>query len=1055
MAHFFIKRPVFAMVIAIVIVIVGLVAIPTLPIATYPQVVPPVVQIIANYRGGNSQDLEKTVAQPIEQQLVGLDGMMYFFSRSSNDGTLTIDVTFELGTDIDLATVKTQNKVSLALPVLPPEVQRVGVTVKKVSSAFLAAIAVTAPDGRYDSLFLNNYATINLVDKIGSLPGVGDTRLAALQNYGMRIWVNPDKMAKLGITATDVSNAVQAQNRQNPAGSIGQPPVPSGTDFQYPVNASGRLLEPQQFANIIVRAQPDGSFLRVGDIGRVELGAEDYKTFSRLNSKPSSLIIVYLSPGANAVETMNRVRSYLEEAKKTFPAGVDYVVSYDSTKFVRTAIQDVVQTLFEAVALVIIVVFIFLQNWRATLIPLLTVPVSIIGTFALFPMLGFSINMTSMFGLVLAIGIVVDDAIVVVEAVQHNIDSGMAARDATIKAMDEVSGPVVAIAFILGAVFIPVAFLGGISGQIYRQFALTIAASVLISAFNALSLSPALAAMILKPKSEATGWLARFFGKFNQAFEWTTNKYLGGVKGLMRRSVFALVALGAFFLATGGLFKILPSGFLPDEDQGVFFVAVRLPDGASLERNLRVVERAESAVRDLPGVEAVTTFGGLDITTQTNNSNVSTIIVTLKPWEERRSKNLQLASILGAAQQRFAKIQDAIIFGFGLPPILGLSTTGGFEFMLEDRGGADIAQLAQVMNTLTDAASKRPELANVISSFRNSIPQFQVSLDNEKTQTLGIPVTDVYDSLQTFLGGLYVNDFNRFGRTWKVLMQAEPDYRDRPDDINRFYVRTGSGDMVPLSTLVNVKAISGPEVIYRYNRFRTAKILGGPAPGYSSGQAANAMEEVAKQVLPQGYGYEWTGTVYQQRLTEGKEGFIFGFAAVLVFLFLAALYESWSIPFAVVLAVPLGLFGALLAVYLRSYAYDIYTQIGIVTLIGLAAKNAILIVEFAKLRREEGKSVYEAAIEAAHLRLRPILMTSFAFILGVVPLVLANGAGASSRRALGTTVFGGMNAATLLAIFIVPVLYLVIQRFAERNRKTDGRETSSEGSPAVLPEGGR
>ena len=556
---------------------------------------------------------------------------------------------------------------------------------------------------------------------------------------------------------------------------------------------------------------------------------------------------------------------------------------------------------------------------------------------------------------------------------------------------------------------------------------------MLLSAFNALSLSPALSALLLKPKSESRGLLARFFGQFNRGFEWTTNKYLTGVKSLIRRSVFALAALAAFFLATGTLFKVLPTGFLPDEDQGVFFVAIRLPDGASIERNLRVVEQAEAAVRDLPGVEAVTTFGGLDITTATNNSNVSTIIVTLKPWEERRSKQLQLDSILGEAQMKFANMRDALIFGFGLPPILGLGTTGGFEFMLEDRAGGDIAQLATVMNSLTGAAAKRPELAGVFSSFRNSVPQFQVDLDNEKTQTLGIPVTDVYDALQTFLGGLYVNDFNRFGRTWKVLIQAEPEYRDRPDDINRFYVRTGSGDMVPLSTLVNAKPISGPEVVYRYNRFRTAKILGGPAPGYSSGQAANAMEEIARQVLPPGYGFEWTGTVYQQRLSEGKEGYIFGFAAVLVFLFLAALYESWSIPFAVVLAVPLGLFGALLAVFLRNYAYDIYTQIGIVTLIGLAAKNAILIVEFAKLRREEGMSIYDAAMEAAHLRLRPILMTSFAFILGVVPLVVATGAGASARRALGTAVFGGMNAATLLAVFIVPVLYFVIQGFAERH----------------------
>src|SRR5713226_10507377 len=669
MAKFFIDRPVFAMVIAIVIVILGLVSIPNLPIATYPQVVPPVVQVIAVYRGGNSQDLEKTVAQPIEQRLVGLDGMLYFFSRSSNDGTLTIDVTFELGTDIDLATVKTQNKVSLAMPSLPPEVQREGVTVKKVSSTFLMAIALSATDGRYDSLFLNNYATINLLDQVGSIPGVGDDRLVAPQDYGMRVWINPDKMAKLGLTATDINNAIQAQNRQNPAGAIGQPPVRSGIDFQYPVNAAGRLLEPQQFGDIVIRAQPDGSLLRIRDIGHVELGAQDYKGFSRLNQKPASLLIVYLTPGANAVETAARVSSFLKDAQKSFPAGVAYKISYDSTQFVRAAIRDVVQTLFAAVVLVIIVVFVFLQNWRATLIPLLTVPVSIIGAFALFPALGFSINMTSMFGLVLAIGIVVDDAIVVVEAVQHNMDRGMSPRDATVHAMSEVSGPVVAIAFILAAVFIPVAFLGGISGQIYRQFALTIAASVLLSAFSALSLSPALSALILRPKGEARGRLASFFVRFNRAFDWTTNRYLTGVKTLVRRGALALVALAACYLLAGALFRRAPSGFLPDEDQGVFFVAVRLPDGASIERTDRVVGQVEEILRSNPGVEAVTTFGGLDRLTNTINSNVSTVIALLKPWGERDARHLDQQAILRAVQPKFAQLQSAIVFGFGLPPI--------------------------------------------------------------------------------------------------------------------------------------------------------------------------------------------------------------------------------------------------------------------------------------------------------------------------------------------------------------------------------------------------
>lgn len=641
--------------------------------------------------------------------------------------------------------------------------------------------------------------------------------------------------------------------------------------------------------------------------------------------------------------------------------------------------------------------------------------------------------MTSMFGLVLAIGIVVDDAIVVVEAVQLNLDRGMNARDATIHAMNEVSGPVVAIAFILGAVFVPVAFLGGISGQIYRQFAMTIAASVMLSAFNALSLSPALSALILKRKPASPGLLARFFRAFNHAFDWTTNRYLSGVSGLIRKSAFALLGLLCFFIAVGVLFKSLPAGFLPDEDQGVFFVAVRLPDGASLERNRRVVAEVEKIVLSLPSIAHSTTLGGLDITTSTSNSNVSTVIGTLKPWDERKDKGLQLPAILAQAQRKFSQVEDGIVFGFGLPPILGLSTSGGFEFMLEDRAGGDVGQLADVAQGVIDASRSQPELTNVVSSFRNSVPAYQIVLDTDKTQTLGIPVTDVYNALQTFLGSLYVNDFNRFGRTWKVLMQAEPDFRDHPDDVDRFYVRAATGEMVPLSTLVSVKPVSSPEVVYHYNRFRTAKILGQNSPGFSSGQAAGAMEQIA-QTLPVGYGYEWTGTVFQQKLAEGKEGFTFGFAGVLVFLFLAALYESWAIPFAVVLAVPLGLFGALAAIFLRSYAYDVYTQIGIVTLIGLAAKNAILIVEFAKLRREEGKSIYDAAMEAGRLRLRPILMTSFAFILGVFPLLIATGAGAASRRALGTAVFGGMLAATLLAVFIVPVLFVVIERIADRRR---------------------
>jgi multidrug efflux pump len=1041
MAHFFIRRPVFAIVIAIVIIILGSVAIPNLPIATYPEVVPPVVQITANYLGGNSIDLEKTVAQPIEEQLAGLDGMLYFLSSSANNGSVSISVTFQQGTNPDTATVQTQNKVNLALPRLPPEVQRQGVTVKKVSSAFLMVVGITSPDERYDPVFLTNYAQINLLNQIGSLPGVGDTRLSSPLVYSMRVWVDPDKMAKLGLTATDVSNAINAQNRQNPAGSLGAAPAPPGTAFQYAITAPGRLLDPQEFGDIIVRAQPDASLVRVRDIGRVELGAQSYSSFNRLSGHPAGSIIVFLSPGANAVQTADQVKAFLNSAQKSFPAGVKYDIPYDSTVFVRAAIRDVVLTLFFAVGLVILVVFVFLQNWRATLIPLLTVPVAIIGTMALFPLLGFSINITSMFGLVLAIGIVVDDAIVVVEAVQRNIDDGFAPRQATVRAMDQVSAPVVAIAFILAAVFIPVAFLGGISGQIYKQFALTIACSVLLSAFSALSLSPALSAMLLKPHKVSRGPLARLGDYFNRGFGWATNRYIAGVSAMIRRSAFALLALACFWAAGAWLFKTLPNGFLPDEDQGAIFVSVRLPDGASMDRTDAAVRRIEQQVAHLKGVHSWFVMGGTDFATQTSSSNVAAIIMDLDPWDQRKTPDLQLNAIIAHANAAFAQVPEAMTFAFGLPPITGLSITGGFQFMLEDRAGGDLQQMSDVADGLIDAARHYPKLGPMLSTFRASVPAYKVDMNLDKLQTLGVPVTDAYNALQTFLGGLYVNDFNRFSHTWQVLVEAEPQFRARPSDIDRFYVRSADGNMVPLGTLASVERSAGPEVLFRYNRFRAIQILGGPAPGVSSGEAIDAMEKLATQALPQGYGYEWTGTTYQQKLAQGHEGVIFGFATVLVFLCLAALYESWSIPFAVLLSLPLGLFGALLAVYLRNYPYDIYTQIGIVTLIGLAAKNAILIVEFAKdSHAREHMPVREAALHAARLRLRPILMTSFAFILGVVPLFIATGASAASRRSLGTAVFGGMNAATLLAVFFVPVQYYAIESIAERRKRRTAQE---------------
>jgi hydrophobe/amphiphile efflux-1 (HAE1) family protein len=1034
MARFFIDHPVFAMVIAIIMVILGAVAIPSLSVAAYPEVVPPVVRITANFLGGNAQDLEKTVAQPIEEQLVGLDGMLYYLSSSANDGSLTIQVTFKLGTNPDIATVQTQNRVNIAMPRLPPAVQQQGVTVKKVSSAFLMVIGLVSTGNRYDSLFLTNYAQINLVNQLGNLEGVGESRLGSNQVYSMRVWVSPDKMAKLGITATDVSAAIQAQNRQNPAGAFGQPPASPGTDFQYSVNAPGRLLDPRQFEDIVLRAQPDASLLRIGDIGHVQLGAQTYTGFNRVNGRNSGNVIIYLSPGANAVQTAAGVRRYLSQLKPSFPAGMDYLISYDSTMFVNAAIHDVMLTLFEAIGLVILVVFLFLQNWRATLIPLLTVPVAVVGTLALFPLLGFSINITSMFGLVLSIGIVVDDAIVVVEAVQRHIDEGLSPREAAIQAMKEVQAPVTAIAFILAAVFIPVAFLGGVSGQIYRQFALTIAASVLLSAFNALSLSPALSALILRPKGRARGPLAHFFDAFNRAFAWAMGRYLAGVSALIRKSALALMGLFCFWLAAGALFHRLPSGFLPDEDQGSIYIAIRLPDGSSMQRADAATRKIENMIARIPGIASTLTLGGLDLTTQTSNSNVATVIARMKPWDERHADNLQMPAIIAAMQREFRKVPEAFTLVFGPPPILGLSVSGGFQYMLEDRLDSGVQALAQTADLVVQASRRRPELANVISTFRPDVPQYKVDVDLAKVQTLGVPVTDAYDTLQTFLGGLYVNDFNSFGHTWQVLVEADPEFRTGPSDVDRFYVRNREGDMVPLGTLATVRPTTGPDVIYRYNRFRTAQLLGAAAPGHSSGQASAAMEQLSAATLPAGYGYEWTGTTYQEKQAQGHEGVIFGFAAVLVFLCLAALYESWSIPLAVLLAVPLGLFGALLAVWMRDFPYDMYTQIGIVTLIGLAAKNAILIVEYARMSHEGGKSIVDAALEAARLRLRPILMTSFAFILGVVPLALAIGAGAASRRSLGTAVFGGMNAATLLAVFIVPVLYVVIQRAGERKK---------------------
>ena len=1046
MARFFIDHPVFAMVISIVITLVGGLAILVLPIAQYPNVVPPVVQISATYLGGSAADVERAVAQPLEAQLVSLDNMIYIAGNMGNSGSLSYQLTYEVGTDPDAAAVQVQNKYQLASAQLPPEVIQQGVNIQKTNPAILFAIVLYSPDNVYDDLFLSNYVAINLNDFIASLPGVGQVSIGGARRYGMRLWLDPDKLAKLGLTATDIRQVVAQQNRQNPAGQIGAPPNKPGIDFQYQVLAQGRLTDADEFANIVVRALPNGSILRIKDVARVELGAQTYQSTARFNGGPATILLVYQAPGANALAVARSVKQFMEEAKKQFPPGLDYVINFDTTAFVRASMEEVIRTLVEAILLVLLVVFVFLQNWRATLIPLLTVPVSVVGTFAAFVMFGFSINMTTLFGLVLAIGLVVDDAIVVTEAVQANIDErGMAPRDAALRAMDEVQGPVIAIAFILTAVFIPVSFLGGITGQLYRNFALTIATSVLISALAALTLSPALCALLLRPKRETRGPLGWFYKGFNWAFDRFTGGYLRSVRFLTRQTVWALLALAIVGAGTYVLLRTLPTGFLPDEDQGVYFTRVALPPGASLERTQAIMNELEQFLLKDPSSFGVISLAGFDLVNQgVSVPNVGTLIVTLKPWDERTEPDQQLGAIVGRVQRRLNQEPGAVGFATGLPPILGLASQGGFEFQLLDLRDQGATELARVADELAAAARQRPALVNVFSNFEVGTPALTLRFDRDKARTLGIPDTDVYDALQTYLGGFFVNLFNRFGRTWQVLIQAEAEFRRSPQGIGSFYVRAPDGLMVPLSTLVSTSPTSAPDTIYRYDRRRTAKITGGPAPGRSTGDAVAAMEDVAAKTLPSGYSYAWTGTVYQQKRSEGTEPIAFGLSSVMVLLLLAALYESWAIPFAVVLAVPLGIFGALAGVFLRSYPYDIYTQIGIVTLIGLAAKNAILIVEFAQLRRDEGRSIQEAALEAAHVRLRPILMTSFAFILGVLPLVIATGAGAGARRALGTAVFAGMISATVLAIFIVPTLYVVIARLAA------GRKGGA--VPAAVPE---
>ena len=1035
MAKFFIYRPVFAIVTAIVLTLCGIIAGISLPIAQYPQITLPTIRVSAVYPGASAEVVEQAIAQPIEEQVNGVEGMLYMSSSSSGNGGYNLDITFGLENNADIAAVQVQNRSSQANARLPSEAISAGITTKKQTPDVLMYLALVSPNGTYDELFLANYATINVVEAIKRIKGVGNVSLFGAE-FGMRLWLRPDRMASLGVTPSDIYRAIQEQNAQAPAGQVGQMPAPKTQQFQYGVEVRGRLSEVSEFEEIIVRAKPDGSFVRVRDVARVELGAKDYVFQSRLNGQPAAAFSINLTPDASALETAGLINAELKSLATSFPADLSYDVVLDNTVFVKASLNEVVHTFFEALLLVLVVVFLFLQNWRATVIPMLAVPVSLVGTFAAFTLLGFTINTLTLFGMVLAIGIVVDDAIVVVEAVEHHMEhSGLNARDATLRAMEEVSGPVVAIALILAAVFVPVAFLGGISGVMYKQFAITVAVSTVLSAFVALSLTPALCALMLKPKdkNQRPGLAGRFFGGFNRVFERLTDSYGRKVQTLIRRSLLSLLMLGILIFAAFGLMNKVPGGFVPSEDQGYFLGSVQLPAAASLNRTEIVTTKVDAILKSHEAVDKRLIINGYNILNGAPQSDSALFVATLKPWAERSTDSLKTV-IIGTYLQA-AKLPEAIILAFNPPPIPGLGSTGGFSFKLQDRSGGTPQELAKVADDFMAAARQRPEIGSIYSKFNPRTPAYRLAVDREKAKKLGVPISDVTNALQTFLGGLNVNDFSRFGRTYKVTMQAEPEYRSDIQGIGLFHVRNGDNQMIPLSTLVTPMPTSAPTVLERYNLYRTAELGGNPGAGYSSGDAIAAMEDVAATTLPAGYGFEWSGISRQEKESAGKAPIVFGLAIVFVFLFLAALYESWAVPFAVLFAVPLGVFGAMLGLWLTGLTNNIYAQIGLILLIGLAAKNAILIVEFAKMKREEGEDAVSAAIGAAKLRLRPIIMTSFAFILGVVPLIIASGAGAAARVSMGITVFAGMLAATLLAIFMVPVLFVAVDRVVARFSK--------------------
>jgi HAE1 family hydrophobic/amphiphilic exporter-1 len=1051
MSKFFINRPIVAMVIAIVTVIVGVVTIAGLPIAQFPNIAPPEVQVLATYVGADAQTLEQSVATPIEQQMSGVDNMNYMYSvNATGNSQTTLVVNFDVKTDPNNDLILAQSRETQAASQLPIDVTNYGITVRKSVTAPLMLIAVYSPHGTYDAKFLANYAYINLVDSITRSPGIGQVNVFGAGQYAMRLWVKPDQLAKLNITVPEIVTAVQTQNTVNPAGKVGGEPIPSGQQFAYAVRAQGRLVSPEEFGEIVIRESPEGGVVRVKDVARIELGAQDYSTAGRLNGKPSAVVAVYQLPGSNAVDAANGVQKLMVELKSRFPGDMDYAVALDTTRSVVQGIREIILTLLIAIALVILVVYLFLQGWRATLIPLLAVPVSLIGAFIFFPLFGFSINTLSLFGLVLAIGLVVDDAIVVVEAVERHIEEGMTPKDAALKAMEEISAPVVGIALVLSAVFVPTGFIPGITGRLYQQFAITIAVSVLISAFNALTLSPALAALLLRPREKRGGLLRRFFDWFNRTFERATNGYVGICGALIRKTALTLIVLALF--GAGALFfsNKVPSSFLPDEDQGYFYVNLQLPSAASLERTDLVAQKIENILARTPGVQSTTSVVGFSLLSFTRTSYNAFFFVTLKPWDDRKTRVEQFQVIKARLNRELSQLPEGIAFDFSPPAIPGVGTSGGFTFVLEDRAGKDVQFLTSNLNAFLAAARKRPEIASLNTTFLGSVPQQFIDVDRDKVIKQGVAIADVYRTIQAFMGGLFINYFNRFGRQWQVYIEAEGEYRTNAENVGQFYVKNRGGTMVPLSALTRFEPRPGPEFTMRYNLFRCAQINGSAAPGYSSNQATAALEQVFAQTMPAEMGYDYLGMSFQEK--KAQEGVppsvIFGLSLLFVFLILAALYESWTLPFSVLLSTPVAVFGAFAFLWVRraligafyppfmvQIESDVYSQIGLVMLIGLAAKNAILIVEFAKDEYEQGKSLVDAALSGARLRLRPILMTSFAFIFGCIPLWTATGAGSVARQIMGTTVIGGMLAASALGIFFVPAVFCVVERFSKAESK--------------------